>query len=312
MYLEINEKLIANGQGLDLIVTGSELFADIETNYRDYEPWLAIEVNGKLVSRFAPFPGKNRINLLKGKALGKPTRVRLYRELQAMLMEENYVTIKGLEFTGTVEKYENYDLNLEFIGDSITSGEGTYGAREEDDWAAYIMSFSKAYPNLVSARLNADCIVISQGGYGVYSAWDKNKENVIPRIYEKFHRAKWSENSTDAVVINLGTNDKAVLSEEPENIRDAIVSFLETVRRNNKRAHIIWAYGMAGHDLSAIIDEAIRIYTHGSGDRKVSFLELPEVTDETLGSRSHPGPVAHEIAADLICERIIKELNKVN
>lgn len=305
-------KLISNGQGIDLIFTGSELYADIETVYENYEPWLAVEINGELVSRFAPVKGESRICLLKGRAPEKQTRVRLYRELQAMLMEENYVTVKDLHFTGRAEEYKDYDYRFEFIGDSITSGEGTYGAKGDDDWAAYIMSFSKAYPNLISKRFNADCNVISQGGWGVYSAWDKNKENVIPRIYEEYHAAKFGTDSADAVIINLGTNDNAVLGEEPDKIKEAMVSFLTTVRENNKGAYIIWAYGMAGHEISSLIDEAVRIYRQGSGDEKVSFLELPTVTEETFGSRFHPGVKVHETAADLISERLIKELNKVN
>ena len=44
-------KLISNGQGIDLVFTGSELYADIETVYENYEPWLAVEINGEILPK---------------------------------------------------------------------------------------------------------------------------------------------------------------------------------------------------------------------------------------------------------------------
>ncbi len=304
-----NEILTTNGQGLDLILKGSELWAEIDTIYDEFEPWLAIEINGEPVSRFAPVKGTSRICLYKGKNFDISVRVKLYRETQAMFDDkDNAIIIKSLITDGEIKDYDAYDYVFEFVGDSITSGEGTYGALEDNEWVPYVMSFSRAYPNLVSSDFNARCSVISQGGWGVYAAWDKNKDNVIPRIYHRFHNMAKSSESTDAVIINLGTNDANSLPGETEGFTKAVVSFLKKVRESNPKAHIVWAYGMADYKAEDAIRAAIELYKAESGDERVNYLRLPEVTAKTMGSRNHPGAECHLEAAKTLINYLGKYL----
>ncbi|MBE5857566.1 MAG: hypothetical protein E7296_08410 [Lachnospiraceae bacterium] len=304
-----NEILTTNGQGLDLILKGSELWAEINTIYDEFEPWLAIEINEEIVSRFAPVKGKSLICLYKGKNKEISTRVKLYRETQAMFADRvNSVTIKRLLTDGEVKDYDSYEYTFEFIGDSITSGEGTYGALNDMEWVPYVMSFSRAYPNLVSRKFNARCHVISQGGWGVYAAWDKNKDNVIPRLYDEFHNMAKTSESTDAVIINLGTNDSASLPEEREGFMEAVVRFLTKVRESNPKAYIVWAYGMADYKAEDAIKEAVETYKGQKGDERVSYLRLYSVNEETMGSRSHPGAKCHRQAAETLINFLGKYL----
>ncbi|MBR4719640.1 MAG: hypothetical protein IKP31_05295 [Lachnospiraceae bacterium] len=162
--------LLANGQGIEVNVTGSQLWADVEADYEDYEPWAAIEVNGSLTSRFMVDKGRQMICLFKGRSPEKTTRVKFYRELQAMSEDaKTCIVIRGLWTDGEFKAPPTYEHKLEFIGDSISSGEGTYGAREDADWIASCMSYSRTYINLIGHELNAECRVISQGGWGVFS-----------------------------------------------------------------------------------------------------------------------------------------------
>ncbi|MBP5298479.1 MAG: hypothetical protein J6Z09_04950, partial [Lachnospiraceae bacterium] len=228
-------------------------------------------------------------------------RVKLYRETQAMFSDkENAVIIKKLLTDGEIKDYDSYDCFFEFVGDSITSGEGTYGTVTDNEWVPYVMSFSRAYPNLVSRKFNARCLVISQGGWWVYAAWDKNKDNVIPRIYDRFHNMVKTAESTKAVIINLGTNDANSLPGETDDFTKAVVSFLKKVRERNLKARIIWAYGMAGYEAEDAIKAAIKTYKAESGDERVEYLRLPEVTEMTMGSRSHPGAKCHLEAAEVL------------
>lgn len=307
--IEKNRILKANGEGLDLILTGSELWAEIDTAYDEFEPWLAIEINEEIVSRFAPVKGKSLICLYKGKNKEISTRVKLYRETQAMFADRvNSVTIKRLLTDGEIKDYDSYDYTFEFIGDSITSGEGTYGALNDMEWVPYVMSFSRAYPNLVSRKFNARCRVISQGGWGVYAAWDKNKDNVIPRIYDEFHNMAKTSESTDAVIINLGTNDANSLPGETDGFTEAVISFLKKVRKSNPKALILWAYGMADYKAEDAIKNALKRYKDESGDEKAEYLRLPAVREETMGSRSHPGAKCHRQAAETLINFLGKYL----
>ena len=177
--------LLSNGHGIEVNVTGSQLWADVETEYNDFEPWAAIEINGELISRFAPDRGIHRLCLLRGVSPEETTRVKFYRELQAMSDDpKTCITIKGLWTDGEFKEPHEYDHRFEFIGDSICSGEGTYGAQTDMDWTAYCMSYSRTYANLIGRELNAECRVISQGGWGVFSGWDNDRRHVIPDYYE--------------------------------------------------------------------------------------------------------------------------------
>ena len=82
-----------------------------------------------------------------------------------------------------IKPFENND-RVAFIGDSITSGEGTYGAFEDMDWLTMYMSVSRNYAYMTAKELNADYHMISEGGWGVYTGWDNDIRHNIPSIYE--------------------------------------------------------------------------------------------------------------------------------
>ena len=72
---------------------------------------------------------------------------------------------------------------LEFVGDSITSGEGTVGAVYEEDWISAFFSAMNTYPRMVADALSAEYRVVSQSGWGIVTGWDGNVENKIPPFY---------------------------------------------------------------------------------------------------------------------------------
>lgn len=141
-------------------------------------------------------------------------------------------------------------------------------------------------------------------------------------VPDAFSRNDFDVWQPDVVVVNLGTNDanafyspewideasgahyKQRLNEDgtfnEEDLaafENAVVGFLKKLRDYNKSAHIVWAYGMAGATLMPSIRRAADAYTRSTGDMKVSVFQLPDTTDETMGSRYHPGRLAHERAA---------------
>lgn len=335
--------LLSNGHGIEVNVTGSQLWADVEADYLNFEPWAAIEINGELISRFMIDRGSHSICLFRGISPEKVTRVKFYRELQAMNEDPNTrIIIKGLRTDGEFREPPVYDYKLEFIGDSICSGEGSYGAVSDEDWTAYCMSYSRTYANFIGHALNAECRVMSQGGWGVFSGWDNDRRHYIPKFYDhicglacgtvndKYGAGKPYDFSSwipDAILINLGTNDCATFSQPPftdpdtkevykmnknpdgtpvrediELIIEAAAGFLETVRKNNPSSHIVWLYGMLGYELNLPLAEAVNRYKEKTGDNNVAFLQLPTVNDKTFGARMHPGLDAHRIAAGMLID----------
>ena len=149
--------LLFNGSGIEVVVTGSDLWIDLETDSDFHEPWVAYEINGAFIGRQMLLPGEHRICLFRNMESSIPKRVRFYRELQAMGDDGVCkVMVKGLELdvNGSFLEVPKYERKIEFIGDSITSGEGSYGAVTDTDWLAMYMSASVNYATMTAKLLN--------------------------------------------------------------------------------------------------------------------------------------------------------------
>ena len=82
--------------------------------------------------------------------------------------------------------------------------------------------------------------------------------------------------------------------------------FLSKIRKYNPSAIILWTWGMIKLDkVPEFIKKAVDDYKKESGDENVFTLELEAMEDveiniEDKGSRSHPGPKTHLLAAKKI------------
>ena len=335
--------LFFNGSGIEVNVTGSELWIDLEVDCDVHEPWIWTAINGAFMSRQMLLPGSYSICLFRSMSPEAVKNVKFMRELQAMSEDDScHILVKGFQTDGFFLPVSDRRYKLEFIGDSITSGEGTYGANEDTDWIAMYMSSSRNYAVMVSDALDADYHLFSQGGWGVLSGWDNNPNSNIPSRYEKlcglaggefneklgvsrpYHFEKWK---ADAIIVNLGTNDASAFNQpaftdpvtgktfkqrknpdgsfNPDDLmrfEQAVIDFLAMIRKHNPDAHIVWTYGMVGYDLTLAITDAINRYQKQSGDENVAFLQLPNTTEETVGAHAHPGVKSHERAAKVLIE----------
>ena len=66
---------------------------------------------------------------------------------------------------------------------------------------------------------------------------------------------------------------------------------------------------MIGHELSPVIEEAVEKYKKESNDQNVNFLELPDTSEEQMGSLGHPGKKSHECATRVIAGYLKKQLS---
>ncbi len=337
--------------GIEVNCTGSELWVLVETDSDFQEPWVASELNGALLSRQMLLPGTHEICLYRSMVPGVTKNVKFYRELQAMGDDERvHILIKGLKTDGEFLPVVPRRLRFEFIGDSITSGEGSYGGREDTEWLAMYMSSSRTYYNIIEKCMDAECRAISQGGWGVYISWDNDVRHNIPSIYtpvcglargpvnEKLGAQREYDFSSwipDAIIVNLGTNDSTSFNmpgmdvpgvgfcksrvdgngvrnaEDLGKIENAIVEFLRLLRAKNPSSLIVWAYGMLGLDLKPVILAAMDRYRRESGDDNIDYLELPNTTERTVGSHSHPGYQAHLAAADVLGPYLARRFDAV-
>ena len=337
--------LFWTASGVSVNTTAGEVWALLEGDYSISEPWASVWVDGAQVSRFIVQKGKQWYCLFRGLPVGTPHVITLLKETQAMssdaqqlflvhalgVPERVYVSLTGDEKNSSKEN-ELYSekvflpvaqkkYKIEFIGDSITTGEGLAGAVQEMDWITGWMALRDNYAVNCARKLDADFRIFSQSGWGVTGSWDNDRGCAIPKYYDKVCGLVFGERNEsfgahqkhdfaswqpDVVVINLGTNDwgafnnsakkdpvtgeewKLHLDENKKPVAQdlafftkSVYEFLHQVRSCNPHAHILWVYGMCSFDLGSDIQETVTRFAKDTGDKNVHFAKLPCMTDET-------------------------------
>ena len=334
--------LFWTGSGIDLIYDGGELWLIAEADFLLFEPWISVELNGAWIARMPLRRGCNEICLFRGLAQGKPKHVRVFKEMQAMNEDSRHrLLVLGLRYdSGRFAPLPVGKRRLEFIGDSITCGEGVIGAPLEQEWASVFFSVTHHYALLTADALDAELRLVSESGWGVLCGWDNNPRTILPPYYERvcglatgaanrelgaqepYDFAAWP---ADAVIVNLGTNDDNAFT-VPEwkdartgerfklhllengayapvdalRVRDAVMDMIRLVRRCNPRAKIVWVNGMMGDRIYPVLQAALAEYQAQTGDQDALLFKLPGMTPETFGPCQHPGPRAHQAAAEAL------------
>ena len=340
--------LFWTGSTLEFNAKGSEFWIEIEAGFNFLEPWFRVDINGVQVSRQMAYRGRQWICLFRGMNPDIVKNVIFTRETQAMSDDpECMLAIWNVRFDGEFMPVEEKPYKFEFIGDSITSGEGIIGAKEEQDWIPMFFGTGENYAIATAKAFDADYRILSQSGWGTLTSWDNNPYCSMPAYYEQVcgllsgdrnekSGAKqlndFSAWQPDVVVVNLGTNDAAAFDqaewidektgesfkqhknedgtyniEDIKRLQTAIIAFLCKIRKYNSKAYIFWCNGMLGTPIFQEIQEAVLTYQLQTGDEKITLIQLPECNDATMGARSHPGPLSHGQAAEIL----IKEISKI-
>ncbi len=328
--------LFWTASGIELNVKAAELWIEISAEYNTFEPWVDILINDALIQRFMVTEGTHNVCIFRNMNPEVVKNVKVLRDTQAMSSGAVTVLQLGAVYTdGSFLPSKQYDLKIEFIGDSITSGEGCTGALEEQDWLPSWMNAVSNYSYMTAGKLNAEYHAISQCGWGFFWSWDGHKEANIPQFYEKICGVISGERNEelgadqpwdfsawqpDVVIINLGTNDGTPFgftsdpslvgdtdkAAEIPAMLDAGYNFLKQLRRCNPQAEIIWCYGMLGDALKPYLLEIIGRYQKDTGDQKIHYVDLEDTALTGVGARSHPGLKCHERAAEILTEVIQK------
>ncbi len=333
--------LFWGASALEFKVRAHEVWIQVSSEYDESEPWIAVEVNGFPTNRFMVHKGEPVwVCVAAHMNLEKENLITILKDCQPMSGEAKhslFIHQVGLSDEGQFCELTPRKLKIEFIGDSITSGEGLAGGPNEQDWITQWFSSSKTYALQTAKALNADWSMFSQSGWGLCWGWDGNIHSEMPSHYEEVCSVMWGEYQqqlgvqqkydfgwgSDFVVLNLGTNDNNAFTQpawKDENnvehpldlqkdgklVYETAKSFLSKIRKYNPSAKILWTWGMIKLDkVPEFIIKAVDDYKKESGDENVFTLELEAMEDveiniEDKGSRSHPGPKTHLLAAKKI------------
>lgn len=287
------------GGSLEFTFTGARLQLTFDADFTHLEPWISAELNGAPLLRMPLERGRSRVCLFRGMTPGAPRHVRIFKETQPIsddpLHRLEVVEAAGGEMLPPPPKKRF----LEFIGDSLTSGEGLAGAREETDWISPFFSASRSWARWTADLLQADFRAVSQSGWGVCSGWDGDASHAIPPWYGKTRPLR--DREPDVIVINLGTNDANAIQSGlgpagPDGFEEGAFQFLRQLRAEHPAAKLVWAYGMLDDPLRPQLERAVSRF----GD--AWYLPLPAAGPETMGSRQHPGILCHQAAAQTTAE----------
>ena len=325
--------LFWGGAALEVNIKAREIWACISTTYNNLEQWLAVEINGAPVSRFMLNKEKTWYCLARNMNPEKENLISIIKDTQPMSEDSTHSLVihaLGLDEAGEFVPVAPRKYSIEFIGDSITAGEGTVGAPDEMDWICQWMSASKTYAVQTAKLMNADWNCMGKSGWGICWAWDGNRDCKIPPHYEQVcsvlkdansvslgSQEKWDFNGgrgSDFVVINLGTNDESGMnsgalrqaqgvgrsatfpslqSKLADEITSAVKSFLTVIRSHNPNAKILWCWGMLKLQVvPGLIQKAVEEYKAESGDKNVYTLEL-ESLDELEKTPQEKGSRGH-------------------
>ena len=311
-----------SGSGVRTVFEGRRLELEATVADDEHTPFIAVTVDGAPVARFALMPGTHRYDLLGRMEAGVPHDVAVLRDSQPTDADSAPLVFDALWAEGTLAAPAPKGKLIEFIGDSLTVGEGTVGPTEAMEWRMLWISNQFAFPSLVAGALDAEKRVIALGGWGAYLSYDANPEHTIGKIYNQLCGVApagskpydfAAQRKADAVVINLGTNDAGAVSGLSGEAREtALISLeacaeklMEDVRAHNPGAAILWAYGLCGNDMRAPLERAVERRV-AAGDANLRYLALDDCAGD-LGSRSHPGRAAHRRAAAQIAG-ILREM----
>ncbi len=179
--------LFYTASGIECLFTGSELWLELNADYETYEPWISVELNGAWISRFPVAPGHSEVCVFRGMTPGAPKHVRVFKDVQAMSGDERHLLqITALRWAGgDFLPLPAPVYRLEFVGDSITSGEGAIGALPEEDWISAFFSAMNHYARFTADALGAEYRLVSQSGWGILSSWDNDPHCRVLSYYKE-------------------------------------------------------------------------------------------------------------------------------
>ncbi len=154
--------LIWSGSGVEFIFRGLELGIKITGGDSVYQPWISLLVDGAWIMHMPVQEGTNKVMMLKGLDSSTAHNIRIVKDTQVMPDDkDSFVILNSLVYEGEISKTPDYRCRIEFVGDSITSGEGLLGAHDAMDWISPYFSVENHYGVMTAQALNAEYRLIS-------------------------------------------------------------------------------------------------------------------------------------------------------
>ena len=316
------------GSGFECTFRGSDLWAELEAPALSPVMWMIVLADGAPVARFPVEPGIRFYPLVLGMSPENARVITLLKETQCMPDQpEATVLLHSLRMNGNLEELPKHDWKIEFIGDSLTSGEGSLAPRGNDEWITQWFSARGNYTWVACNALNAEYQILSQSGWGVCWDWEHNENHTLTAHYEEVAGilqgpaaekrgctgpADFAAWQPDLVCIRLGTNDNNGMNmrnsfeQDRDRLVQGMLGLLHLVRRNRPDAKIVWILP-ASDCRPELAEEAVRL-AREEGMSGLFTFALPDYHEEDTGARFHPNAAWNRKAGLLLADFLKTEV----
>lgn len=238
--------------------------------------------------------------------------IKILRDSEPETTQIGHVTLKGVEFAGSVtEKPADKDLYVEIIGDSISSGIGTLGVFTEGGSAKMSdHSATHTYGYYVAQDLDADYSIVAKGGIGVVQGEGSQGINMM-NAYEYLWRFSLEDlycfsRKPDLIILELGANDSFAHNVTTELYKQEIQKFIQMLRQiHGADVPILWL-GRLQDNYHGLQYKAVLELIDEMGDPNLYAASFPCGSDGTGGVAGHPSAQNHRDFADQVT-KFIKE-----
>ena len=308
------------GSGAEVQFRGSNLWAELEAPAISPIFWMIVLADGCPVARFPVEPGVRFYPLILGMEPERSRRVTLMKETQCMPdSPEATVLLRSLRYEGMLEAVAPRKRKIEFIGDSLTSGEGALAPWGNEEWITPWFSARGNYSWYACEMLDAERSILSQSGWGVNWDWQHVEDHTLTEGYEltvgvlkgeaaekRGCRKPWRFDAwkPDIICIRLMTNDNNGMNcaesypADRERAVQGCVGLLHKVRRCNPDAMIVWI--LPGSDSRPELAREAVERVRQEGEERLTFFILPDYEEADLGARGHPNAAWNKKAGELL------------
>ena len=315
------------GSGMEFRFRGTDCWAKLEAPAASPVMWMIVLADGAPVTRFPVEPGIRMYPLLLGLEAEQERTVTLMKETQCMPGNpEATVLLHSLRIAGELLELPKRERKIEFIGDSLTSGEGALAARDNMEWVTPWFTSRGNYSWYVCNALNAERSILSQSGWGCCWDYQHTEANNMSDAYEYTvgvlngpeaeARGCWkpwnfSAWQPDIVCIRLLTNDnngmieRQSFEEDKEKVIQGAISLIRKVRRLNPQAKIVWI--LPGTDCRPEL-AAEAVWRIQKEMKDVYAFTIPDYGPEDMGARWHPNAEYNKRVGLMLAE-YLKTLN---
>lgn len=292
----------------------------------EHHNYVVFELDGIYLGRFAIKKGSPKSFPIISTTHEKTHRLTIYKATEA--------ANGGVLFSGTDANLVKFSpqkrKKIEFIGDSITCGMGNDSSLfpcDKGEWFDHHNAYM-AYGPQVARRLDADFVLSSVSGIGMYRNWndEHQKESIMPDVYENLYLNEDSSKKynfkfePDLVSICLGTNDlsdgdgkKYRMLFDESKFEKNYIEFIKTVYKHYPDTRIVLLNSpmVSGARNDAFVGCLKNIIAAFANDKKHEPIQLFEFQPMTpSGCGSHPDSFDHTIMENQLTPFIKKILDE--